>query len=363
MSEIKTDVNALSYEIDKMSAGLDDFKTNPIYQEHQQTLSRIEEELERMRTEQFAIRYRLKQIEELPKLEQIDKEEIEIVYNQFRDGLGEVVAKSLEQVMTFKKKIDTFQRNVISEGVVEMKKELTEKVAFIENLEEKRAGILRILSQEGVLKDFKSGLAIYHKQVEELNRVQGQLSDYEATERALKSLRTKRDNLIAELDADIFKADKIIRNFTDDLVEAHNFIMGTPKVSFEIHTKDSKRSKQVVEIVFRINDDGSHSVDRTKVFIYDTTLMLNKLTRQRHPGLLVHDNIFDVDQDTLIQSLNYLDSQEKGGKDFQYILTLNRDKIESEERRKEVKLDVESHTIARFTHQSKFLKTDYQEIN
>ena len=77
---------------------------------------------------------------------------------------------------------------------------------------------------------------------------------------------------------------------------------------------------------------------------------------------LVHDNIFDVDQDTLVQCLNYLYKQEEQYQDFQYILTLNRDKIENEERRKVIDMDITAHQVAVFTKEKKFLKKDYQEL-
>ena len=44
------------------------------------------------------------------------------------------------------------------------------------------------------------------------------------------------------------------------------------------------------------------------------------------------------------------------------ILTLNRDKIENEERRKLIQLDIPDHKIASFTKQNKFLKKDYKEL-
>ena len=59
--------------------------------------------------------------------------------------------------------------------------------------------------------------------------------------------------------------------------------------------------------------------------------------------------------------LNYLNYQEEKYQNFQYILTLNRDKIEGEERNNLIKLDIDSHIVARFTKQNKFLKKDYQE--
>jgi uncharacterized protein YydD (DUF2326 family) len=138
--------------------------------------------------------------------------------------------------------------------------------------------------------------------------------------------------------------------------------MGNKECSFLIQTIDKDQSKTPIEIHMRIYDDGSRSVNRTKVFIYDMALMFNIYTNLRHPLFLIHDNIFDVDQDTLVQCLNYLGKQEEKGLEFQYILTLNRDKIEGEERKRLINIDIDSHKVASFTKKNKFLKKDYQEV-
>ena len=143
--------------------------------------------------------------------------------------------------------------------------------------------------------------------------------------------------------------------------DIHEAVMGNRECSFEIKAKQSGQSKTPIEITLRIFDDGSHSVNRTKVFIYDMALMFNEYTQNRHPMFLVHDNIFDVDQDTLVQCLNYAYRKEEHCSGFQYILTLNRDKIENEERRKLITMDVDAHEVATFTKVRKFLKKDYQE--
>ena len=164
-----------------------------------------------------------------------------------------------------------------------------------------------------------------------------------------------------KIDEEIEKNGEIIHSFINTILEIHESIMGNKECSFDIQTIDNARSKTPVVLNLRIYDDGSHSVDRTKVFIYDMALLFNQYTRQRHPLFLVHDNIFDVDQDTLVQCLNYVYKQEEQFQDFQYILTLNRDKIENEERRKWIKMDIDEHQVAIFTKERKFLKRNYQE--
>ncbi|HAF0810896.1 TPA: DUF2326 domain-containing protein, partial [Salmonella enterica subsp. enterica serovar Sandiego] len=71
-------------------------------------------------------------------------------------------------------------------------------------------------------------------------------------------------------------------------------------------------------------------------------------------------NIFDVDQDTLIKSLNYLAEKSSCLNDAQYILTLNSDKI-SEIDKRELKLDINFFKRASLTKTSRFLGRRYQE--
>ena len=111
----------------------------------------------------------------------------------------------------------------------------------------------------------------------------------------------------------------------------------------------------------RIDDDGSHSVDRLKVFIYDMSLLLNNNTREVHPGLLIHDNIFDVDQDTLIKSLAYLNEKADFSRGQKYLLTLNADRLALNNKGKQLLTELDTYTRARFTKQQRFLKKKYQE--
>ena len=82
--------------------------------------------------------------------------------------------------------------------------------------------------------------------------------------------------------------------------------MGNRNAHFEIDTINSAKAKEFLSFDFRINDDGSWSTNRMKVFIYDLALLINENTKKNHPKLLVHDNLFNVDNDSLEKSLNFL---------------------------------------------------------
>ncbi|MDD5679925.1 MAG: DUF2326 domain-containing protein [Candidatus Omnitrophica bacterium] len=360
MKDVKAQVNALRTDLEKIKQSLDKYESDESFEAIQKDLAVLNTDLDSLRSTQAACRYELQKIQVLPKMEHINKNEIEIVYNQFKDGLGELIIRNLEDTLKFKNKIEEFQANLMSEKVKTLNSSLREVTAKIKKLEEVRSSKLLAIDSKGLLKDIKNAYAVYESKSQEYRRMQSQYEEYEKKEHEKKLLEQERKSLTLKLDTERYNIKKVIEDFNKTVVAIHEYIMGNNVSSFDIRIVDN--SAQVVEFDMRIYDDGSHSVNREKVFIYDMALMFNEHTATRHPRLLIHDNIFDVDQDTLVQSLNYLQGQEEQQCNFQYILTLNHDKIEGEEKENRIKLDIKRHVRASFTKEKRFLNQHYQEL-
>ncbi|GMK40560.1 hypothetical protein PCCS19_36160 [Paenibacillus sp. CCS19] len=361
ISDVKAELNALNDDIKNMSDAIESFKSNESFNSLEKELIHIEDAQDKLRIRAKSISYELQKINSLPKPETIETEEVEFIYNKFRQGLGDFIVRSLEETLLFKEKIESFQRSLINQRAAELREEYEEISIELRRLDDLYSGKLSIIDQRGVLKNLKSSLRIYHQKTIDYSKKIGLFREYEAAEKEKKALNLQKTQEVIELDKSLEDRKKIIDSFIDTLLDIHYYIMGNKECSFTIDTINNT-SKQTIEIDLRIFDDGSHSVDRTKVFIYDMALLFNQHTRNRHPGFLIHDNIFDVDQDTLVQSLNLLAREENLSPDFQYILTLNRDKIEHEENQKQIKLNIEGHKVAVFTKQNKFLNKNYQEL-
>lgn len=363
IKDVKAELNALNDEIEKMTEAIENFKSNDAFNSIQNDLVQIEYLLEKLRVRQKAIKYELKKIQSLPKPEIIERDQIETIFNKFKQGLGDLIVKSLDETIEFKEKIESFQRSLINQKATELEKQLENITSDIKRLDNDYSEKLKALEQKGVLKNLKTGIKVLNQKNLEYSRRIGKYTEYDNAEKEKKTLHLQKTQAVHDLDKAIESNDLILNSFLDTILDIHDFIMGNKECSFDIDTINNKSSKKTVSIDLRIYDDGSHSVDRTKVFVYDIALLFNRYTKMRHPGLLIHDNIFDVDQDTLIQSLNFLDLQEKEHNDFQYILTLNRDKIEHEEKLDQLKLEIRKHRVASFTKEAKFLRLNYQEIN
>lgn len=361
ISDVKAELNALEDELQKLEDAIESFKTNETFDAMEADLIELEDLLDQLRKRQKALRYDYEKIRKMPKPEQIDDREIELVYNQFKGELGSAVVKSLNEVVGFKNKIEEFQRTLVNQKAKELESQLKSIAEQIRILDDEYSEKLKVIDKKGVLKNLKVSLKIYEAKKDSTSHTKFLFDQYEKNEKKKKMLRLQKTQQIMEIDNEIEQNKEIIDDFIDTILEIHESIMGNKECSFSIQTIDKARGKTPVELTLRIYDDGSHSVDRTKVFIYDMALLFNRYTRDRHPLFLVHDNIFDVDQDTLVQCLNYIYKQEEQYQDFQYILTLNRDKIENEEQRKLIQMDIDEHQIAVFTKEKKFLGRNYQE--
>lgn len=361
ISDVRAELNALEDELKKLEDAIESFKTNETFDFMEADLIELEDLLDQLRKRQKALRYDYEKIRKMPKPEQIDDREIELVYNQFKSELGNAVVKSLNEVVGFKNKIEEFQRMLVNQKAKELESQLKSIAEQIRILDDEYSEKLKVIDKKGVLKNLKVSLKIYETKKESISHTKFLFEEYEKNEKKKRLLNLQKTQQLMEIDSEIEENKEIIDDFTDTILQIHEFIMGNKECSFSIQTVDKARRKTPVELILRIYDDGSHSVDRTKVFIYDMALLFNQYTRDRHPMFLVHDNIFDVDQDTLVQCLNYLYKQEEQYQDFQYILTLNRDKIESEEQRKLIKMNIDEHQVAVFTKEKKFLRRNYQE--
>lgn len=361
ISDVKAKLNALEDELQKLEDAIESFKTNETFDSMEADLIELEDLLDQLRKRQKALRYDYEKIRKMPKPEQIDDREIELVYNQFKSELGNAVVKSLNEVVGFKNKIEEFQRTLVNQKAKELESQLKSIAEQIRVLDDEYSEKLKVIDKKGVLKNLKVSLKIYEAKKDSISHTKFLFDQYEKNEKKKRMLNLQKTQQLMEIDSEIEQNKEIMDDFIDTILEIHESIMGNKECSFSIQTVDKARRKTPVELTLRIYDDGSHSVDRTKVFIYDMALLFNQYTRDRHPLFLVHDNIFDVDQDTLVQCLNYIYKQEEQYQDFQYILTLNRDKIENEEQRKLIQMDIDEHQVAVFTKEKKFLGRNYQE--
>ena len=358
IQDAKAHLNELESEVGKVNKAIEQLKTNESFELIQEDLVKLEAKLTDLRTKQQAIKFEIKQIDSFPKPESINENEIQIIFNQFKKGLGDLVEKSLDDLKEFKNKIDGFRNTIVNERLINLKSELSKINSIVRKLDEEYSDKISLLDNAEVLKDLKTSIRIFNEKNRELNNLRSLIQKYDESERDKKKLEAEKSVLISDLEEELYKNQETLKSFKESILSIHERIMGNREAHFEIKTT---KNQSVVDFIIRTDDHGSHSTERMKVFIYDISLMLNEHTRKNHPRFLIHDNIFE-DDDSIEKSLNFLfEYNSKTPNEFQYIVTLNSDLIESASRNGKLLFEVDDLKRAAFTKDSRFLDIKYNE--
>ncbi|MFF6009581.1 DUF2326 domain-containing protein [Rahnella sp. R3(2024)] len=357
LANARAEVNDLDFQLKKIKKEMDMLEGDKTFDMIRDEVSSYEDQLDVLRNKRTIIKAEINKINLLVGDNYIDDREVIELYNNLRAGLGDNIGKELSEVIRFKRKIDDFQRTLIDSRKETLSLEIEELDLYISEIVKNLHSKTSILKQSGQLRNIKVLFLAYEKKLEELSQLSMFIKKYDDYELKSKVSKAEKSSKTLELDLSISNQKSTISEFQETIFSIHEYVMENRKCSFDISVSDKK---EVLNFDLRIFDDGSHSNEREKVFFYDIALLLTHDTFIRHPKILIHDNIFDVDHDTLIKSLNYLSEKSSCLEDVQYILTLNSDKISAIDK-DDLKLDIDLHRRATLTKSNRFLGRSYQE--
>ncbi|MBN9085167.1 MAG: hypothetical protein BGP06_19710 [Rhizobiales bacterium 65-9] len=357
IDDARSDLNALDEEVAAINEAIENLETMPAFEIVQADMLVIDEEMASLRRRKEALSQRSARMAPIASAATVDSDEIREFFDSLRSGLGTVVSRDLVEVLSFKDKIDQFQRHVLEEKSKLVDAEIRHINKQLADLDKRYSKMLAVINQQGQLKSLRQTYASYQIKSEELGQLKAFIGRYDQLALEKQSMKSEKEAGLLGLQGSITAAKENLLSVQRTMLDIHQFIQGNRSASFDVRTTSNK---QVIDIVMRIDDDGSHSVEREKVFIYDISLLLNEATKFRHPGLLVHDNIFDVDEDTLDRSLEYLFTRAAFALGQQYILTLNVDRIAHATEQVWYQ-DLKRAVVASFTKTERFLRATYQE--
>jgi uncharacterized protein YydD (DUF2326 family) len=361
ISDVPTILNEERQATRQIEEALETLRADPAFEQVEGDLNSLEAELQILRSERKKLSFQIDQIRSIPLPERIDAYDLKIVYDRIKSGLGELVEKSLEQAREFKAEIEKFQQTLRQQELAELEARRRELSTKIRAHSDKHAEFTRQVDRRGVLKELKTGLEVATRRTDEYHRLESEYKRYNDKLQEVEDTKTDRSNDLHSLVRAVAEYRETEDSLNDTIVAFHNQIQKSSRASFRFDVNTKPTAKRPLTFHIRVQDDGSRSINEVRVFIYDFALMFDSHCRKHHPGFLLHDNILEVDQDTLTQCLNFLHEKAETEDQFQYILTLNRDKIEAEELRHDIKLNINDARRATFTKSKQFLRVRYQE--
>lgn len=359
VSESKADLNELENQVRRIQGDIDRLENIEGFDTVKDEIIDIENQLEQERSKQGVLKSELSKIEIFRGDNYIDGQEVADLYNQFKEGLGDLIKRELDEVTAFKQKIDDFQRSMMDDRKSSIEKEIKIFEESISSLNKLYREKISLLDQEGLLVSLKQTIAIHGKKIEEFSALSSFIQKHTDYDNEHKDKKRDRESEVYLLESYVNNSQDVIDSFEKTILDMHDYVFGNRRSSFEI---DVSKRKEILKFELRTDSDGSHSINREKVFLYDFALLTNVETSRHHPGFLVHDNIFDVDQDTLIKSINYIGENIHLLHEKQYILTINIDKF-SDSDIESLNINLNNYSRASFTKENRFLKMQYQELS
>ena len=188
IQDAKAHLNELESEVLKINKSIEGLKNNESFELLQEDLVKLESRLSELRTRQQAIKYEIKQIDSLPKPENINENEISIIFNQFKQGLGDLVEKSLDDLKEFKNKIDGFRSSIVNDRLIALKKELNQLNEVVRKLDNDYSQKISLIDNGEVLRDLKTSIKIFNDKNSELSNLRSLIERYDTAERDKKIL-------------------------------------------------------------------------------------------------------------------------------------------------------------------------------
>lgn len=349
----RSDLNQLSWEVDSIEESIEALENITGYEIVKDEILELENLLEKKRRERMVYSQKFHRTNLIETKVPIDVDEVAEYYQSVNERLGDIVKRDLEEVIKFQTKIYEFQNQLIQEKRDELAKVIDGLDTEILELDKRHMSRLSLIDKVGSLKNIKQTYAIFQEKSEEFNALKAFIARYDELQELSTREKAKKAEVFSKYIQDITLNKAVIQSIEQSILEIHKFVQGNNRASFEVNPSGFR---QLVEIDLQIDDDGSHSIEREKVFIYDLALLINEHTSKLHPGILIHDNIFEVDQNTLTKNLTFLLKEARFTESQQYILTLNADRLTDE-----VKAMIRPHVRAEFTEERRFLKTKYTE--
>ncbi len=356
--------NGLRAKVERLNATVEELSHKDVYDTISEDISNLDRQIKATNNNLISIKKEIAQLENFPEHEDINLSDIQFVFNDCKDQLGDVIVKNIEEVQEFKKAIDSFKLNIITKRKVKLiseKEEIIQKLKVLSKNYDKK---ISVLNKDGSLKSLKTAIHEYTQVHDEYCEISFLHDQYIDLKNNLEYAQKRRDDILFDLDQNIKKQNLVVSSFSNKILELHHVLYGNKAASFAIEVKKpyAKKRKHFVFLHMEIDDSGSARSTHEKMLIFDFSLLFCPDTKKNHINMLIHVGAFEgINDDTKFQLFNWLHTHQENEECFQYIATINHDSFEALEEKQKFTFDLKSYVVAQYTKNNRLFRKKYAE--
>jgi len=326
IGELESERIRLQAEIEQSRRQLDSFQVHPQYSDIEQQANLLAREISELSNSNFADRQIFDLYKDAINTEQTQEPSVESIEKLYREAsvvLATSITKQLSELQQFHVQLIENRKQFLSDEIKAVSHRIQQRESNIAEKTTKQAELLNILRTHGALEKHTRLEERHTTKVSELNEITQRISRLEQFETGNSELLIEQEQLARKARRDYGERD-MQRKEAITLFNANSQALYEASGSLVIDIDDKTGYRFNVDI----KRTGSTGIEKMKVFCYDLMLIQRWQQQEYSPNVLIHDStLFDGVDERQVGLALLLVAKESEKHGFQYICTLNTDKI------------------------------------
>jgi uncharacterized protein YydD (DUF2326 family) len=335
IDEAREKIVSLKSEIFTLEKAIEQFKLGQEYDQAESEADAFTAEIKSLLIDNHQDKHRIANYTaSIKKDSPVQTDRIAALYAEVSAQLGIVVKKTLEEAVNFRKALLQSRKSFFKTEINALKVKVDERIAKINELESKRAGLFSFLDAKLAMNDLKEAFRYLTKRQTELAEIEGTVNKMDK----LAALQAELEVVSADL------KEKYLQFLSTTLVDQIDMYQKIRTIYEGVFGSDSTdglaflfksalKKDAKFEIEFAFSGMLGKGKNQGRTLIFDLAVLLRRISIGLHgPLFLVHDGIFDgMDKSHFIALETMIDKWVSDGFELQYIATLNEEGSLSDE--------------------------------
>jgi uncharacterized protein YydD (DUF2326 family) len=327
VNEVDSKLSRLRNEAKKIEAAVNAFKLAEQHKDVESKLNEFTGRIKFLSEQNFWLDKKVKSYKESYELKDTISDakirSIEKLYSELNNMFKQKISKSLKEAVDFRKKIAQSREEFLKEEIQELQTIIRSQEKEIQELDNERQKLFVFLKSKEAFKDLTEAFYFLGEKEKEISDLEGKVKVYND----LQNQKTESDAKDVELKKQAVELIETLKNDIDAFEALFSDVYRaiypeSEESGFSIRADYEGKNK--VDISISFDKDESKGWNKGRTLVYDIAVMLNTIQKNINaPKFLIHDGIFDgMDKAHFVALYHYIQSLQKQGKRFQYIVTM-----------------------------------------
>jgi uncharacterized protein YydD (DUF2326 family) len=346
--DVRARLVSIRGERDRVRESLRSFRVDEQYGAHQRAADNLTGRISQLNDEGLALQRRSGELAAAieSELAGLEGQELQVrlqrIYGEVNLVLPEIVARRFDEVERFHASVVRNRQTFLQDEYEAVARRLEQNEVERTALDAERSAILQLLSDTVALDTFvdaQSSLTQIESRVEELER---QLEAAISISQIDTRLNIERAQTVASVRAEFSERASTLEGPIALFNKLGSEIYSDRESS--LHIQPTARGQ--LSVVPHLSGDASEGIKGVETFLLDMVCLISGIQFNRAPRILVHDShLFDsIDHRQIASCLN-IGARLADEYDFQYIVTMNSDVLESVSEQSDGAFDSESYEL------------------